>query len=113
MLPPCPARGWAQGEAPETSLFCRSTTRCRSLATWSPWGGECWDILVAACSVGGIWGLHSSGEMKGGAARFSFVFPNPLRRGLGRRGTRQFPVVGVWRVMSGCCELQGLPGELA
>ncbi|KFV13943.1 hypothetical protein N340_08669, partial [Tauraco erythrolophus] len=28
----------ADGEWSEMSVFCRSTTRCRSRATWSPWG---------------------------------------------------------------------------
>lgn len=32
-------------QSPQISLLCRSMTRCRSLATWCPWGGECWVSL--------------------------------------------------------------------
>lgn len=56
----------ANGKRSEMPVSCRSTTRCRSLATWSPWGGKCRDILIAFYCTGEIWCLRLSGEMEGG-----------------------------------------------
>lgn len=56
------------------SVFCRSTTRCRSLATWSPWGGKYRDILILR---GRNLVSLLEWEDEGRGTHFSFVFPTP------------------------------------